>query len=94
MKVIKEARPRRNEDSQQLRDNVSAIIKNVRINGDKALIEYNARFDQNKRRDLRIGRAEIEAAYEQVSEQELADMRKAAEHIRHLRKRRKPRCAS
>lgn len=82
MKVIKEARPRRNEDSQQLRDNVSAIIKNVRINGDKALIEYNARFDQNKRRDLRIGRAEIEAAYEQVSEQELADMRKAAEHIR------------
>ena len=61
---------------------MSAIIKNVRINGDKALIEYNARFDQNKRRDLRIGRAEIEAAYEQVSEQELADMRKAAEHIR------------
>ena len=82
MKVIKKAKPRTNEDNQQLIDNVSAIIKNVRLNGDKALVEYNIRFDQNQRRNLRISRAEIEAAYNLISEQELTDMRKAAEHIK------------
>ncbi len=82
MKVIKKAKPRTNVDNQQLIDNVSAMIKNVRQNGDKALLEYNARFDQNQRHQLRISRAEIEAAYKQVSKQELADMRTAAEHIK------------
>ncbi|MFA7208374.1 MAG: histidinol dehydrogenase, partial [Synergistaceae bacterium] len=78
MKVIKKAKPRTNVDNQQLIDNVSAMIKNVRQNGDKALLEYNARFDQNQRPQLRISRTEIEAAYKQVSKQELADMRTAA----------------
>ena len=82
MKVIKKAKPRTNVDNQQLIDNVSAMIKNVRQNGDKALLEYNARFDQNQRPQLRISRAEIEAAYKQVSKQELADMRTAAGHIK------------
>lgn len=82
MKVIKKAKPRTNVDNQQLIDNVSAMIKNVRHNGDKALLEYNARFDQNQRPQLRISRTEIEAAYKQVSKQELADMRTAAGHIK------------
>ena len=82
MKVIKKAKPRTNVDNQQLIDNVSAMIKNVRQNGDKALLEYNARFDQNQRPQLRISRTEIEAAYKQVSKQELADMRTAAGHIK------------
>jgi sulfopropanediol 3-dehydrogenase len=82
MKVIKKAKPRTNVDNQQLIDNVSAMIKNVRLNGDKALLEYNARFDQNHRPQLRISRTEIEAAYEHVSEQELADIRSAAGHIK------------
>ena len=82
MKVIKKAKPRTNVDNQQLIYNVSAMIKNVRQNGDKALLEYNARFDQNQRPQLRISRTEIEAAYKQVSKQELADMRTAAGHIK------------
>jgi len=82
MKVIKKAKPRTNVDNQQLIDNVSAMIKNVRQNGDKALLEYNTRFDQNQRPQLRISRTEIEAAYKQVSKQELADMRTAAGHIK------------
>ena len=82
MKVIKKAKPRTNVDNQQLIDNVSAMIKNVRQNGDKALLEYNARFDQNQRPQLRISRTEIEAAYKQASKQELADMRTAAGHIK------------
>ena len=82
MKVIKKAKLRTNVDNQQLIDNVSAMIKNVRQNGDKALLEYNARFDQNQRPQLRISRTEIEAAYKQVSKQELADMRTAAGHIK------------
>jgi len=82
MKVIKKAKLRTNVDNQQLIDNVSGMIRNVRQNGDKALLEYNARFDQNQRPQLRISRTEIEAAYKQVSKQELADMRTAAGHIK------------
>ena len=82
MKIIKEAKTRTNIDNQQLIDNVSAMIKNVRQNGDKALLEYNARFDGNMRAGLRITPSEIEAAYKQVSKQELADMRTAAGHIK------------
>ncbi|MCE5184248.1 MAG: Histidinol dehydrogenase [Synergistaceae bacterium] len=82
MKVIKKAKLRTNVDNQQLIDNVSGMIRNVRQNGDKALLEYNARFDQNQRPQLRISSTEIEAAYKQVSKQELADMRTAAGHIK------------
>ena len=82
MKIIKEAKPRTNIDNQQLIDNVAAMIKNVRLNGDKALIEYNTRFDGNRRSQLRVTPSEIEEAYRQVNKQELEDMRTAAGHIR------------
>ena len=82
MKTVKKAKPRANEDNRQLAENVSEIIRNVRQNGDEALFQYNERFDGNKRRGLKISRAEVEEAYGQVRQRDLADMRAAAENIR------------
>lgn len=82
MKVLKSAKQRTEEDRSRLQQTVSEIIGNVRKNGDKALLEYNKTFDQCQRPALRISPEEIKEAYKQVSEQDLADIKKAAANIR------------
>lgn len=81
MKVLKGAKQRTAEDRSLLQKTVREIIDNVIKNGDKALLEYNERFDACGRAALRISREEIEEAYKQVSQQELDDIRQAAANI-------------
>ena len=81
MKVLKPSKVRTEADRAALSQAVGEIIENVRANGDAALIDYNTRFDQCERQLLRVSREEIEAAYAQVTEDELADIRKAAANI-------------
>lgn len=81
MKVLKGAKQRTEEDRSLLQERVREMIGNVVKNGDKALLEYNKRFDQCGRTELRISRREIEEAYKQVSEQDLQDIRQAAANI-------------
>ena len=64
------------------------MIRNVRERGDAALQDYSLRFDQCSRDSLRVGPDEIKAAYAQVSEQEIQDLKEAAAHIRTLRRHR------
>lgn len=82
MKVLKSAKQRTEEDRSRLQQTVSEIIANVRKNGDKALLEYNQNFDQCRRPVLRISPQEIKDAYNRVSEQDLADIKRAAANIR------------
>ena len=81
MKELKRSEKRTEADRRALRQKVSAIIENVIKNGDNALIEYNTKFDQCERQALRISREEIQEAYDQVSEEDLADIRSAAANI-------------
>lgn len=81
IKEIKSSKKRTEADRSQLRNTVSGIIDNVVKNGDEALLEYNSRFDGCKRHALRISEEEIKEAYSQLSEEELADIRKAAANI-------------
>lgn len=81
MQILKESQKRTAADNRNLRDTVSAIIDNVCENGDSALLEYNEKFDGCKRKQLRVSREEIEAAYAALSEEELADLRQALSHI-------------
>lgn len=81
MKVLKGAKQRTAEDRSLLQKTVREIIDNVIKNGDKALLEYNEKFDACGRAALRISREEIEEAYKQVSQQELDDIRQAAANI-------------
>lgn len=81
MKELKGAKKRTEADRGRLQQNVSHIIGQVRERSDQALLEYNQKFDQCYRENLRISAEEIEAAYRQVTAEELADIKKAAANI-------------
>lgn len=81
MKILKPSKERTEADRSKLRDTVSQIIDNVIKNGDAALMEYNSRFDQCQRRQLRISQEEIQEAYSQISSEDLEDIKKAAANI-------------
>ena len=81
MQYLKKAKERTSEDHRKLRQTVSEIIENVCESGDRALHEYSRRFDASDRASFRVSRDEIEAAYAKMTEQELADLKKAKAHI-------------
>ncbi|HHY53353.1 MAG TPA: histidinol dehydrogenase [Clostridiales bacterium] len=82
MEILKSALVRPNDDNPQLTANVAEIIGRVRREGDDALVDFNTRFDGNARRRLQVTRQEIQEAYEQLSAQEIDDLKAAASNIR------------
>ena len=82
MKILKASKERTKEDRSALRKTVGDIIENVIETGDTALLEYNHRFDGCDRASLRISKEEIEAAYKEVPEEDIEDIKKAAANIK------------
>ena len=82
MKILKKSQERTEEDRRELSRMVQEIIDNVRANGDNALKEYSRKFDQCEREWIRVSQDEVKEAYEQLSEQEIADLKAAASNIR------------
>lgn len=82
MDYLKKAPARPKEEAAERGRSVAEIIRAIRTRGDSALVEYNTRFDGNSRAALRVTREEIDAAYAQMTRQELDDLRRAADHIR------------
>ena len=81
MKILKPSKVRTEADRSKLRQTVSEMIDQVIQKGDQALIGYNSRFDQCDRTALRISEEELREAYEQVFQQDLEDIKKAAANI-------------
>lgn len=61
---------------------VSEIIKNVRENGDAALIEYTEKFDRVKLDSLSVSATEIEEAFNSVEPKFIEILKKAAANIK------------
>ena len=61
---------------------VTDIIANVRANGDKAVLEYNRKFDGAELESLLVSQEEIEEAFSAVEPQFLSILEQAAENIR------------
>jgi len=61
---------------------VSQIIQNVRAGGDKAVLEYNEKFDGAKMTTLEVTAEELDAALEQVDGEFLRILELAARNIR------------
>ena len=61
---------------------VADIIANVRANGDKALLEYNLKFDKAELSTLLVSRQEIDEAFAAVEPDFLSILEQAAENIR------------
>ena len=82
MRELKTSRKRTEKDREKLTGTVKAIIEDVIKNGDEALFGYNSRFDGCERKSLAISADEIAAAYREVPETEVEDIRKAAANIK------------
>ena len=71
----------RSEQTIDVEGIVSDIIKNVRANGDKALVEYSKRFDGAVDDVLEVTQAEIDEAFAQVDEELISILKEAKENI-------------
>jgi histidinol dehydrogenase len=67
---------------QSIQDFVNTIIKDVRANGDTALITYNLKFDQVKIDKLEVTKKEIDNAYKEINNRLLSDLKTAARRIK------------
>lgn len=82
MEVFKAGAASPEELDAGLRERVAAIVEDVRRHGDEALARLEAELGGNSRRALRVSGAEVEAAYREVPEEDLEDIRRAARNIR------------
>ena len=71
----------RSEQTIDVEGIVQDIIKNVKENGDKALVEYCKKFDGAKDDVIEVTAEEIEAAFNEVDEELLNILREAKENI-------------
>ncbi len=81
MRLIKKAAERTAREDEELRRSVAGIVEEVRREGDAAVKRYSQQFDGCERASLRVSREEIEAAYEEVTSQELSDLKEAEANI-------------
>mgnify|MGYP002752702879 CR=1 FL=1 len=63
---------------------VDAVLADVKANGDTALRAYTKQFDGVELADLRVGEAEIEAAWASLDADFLTTLERAADNIRHF----------
>jgi histidinol dehydrogenase len=70
-------------------DIVAGIIRDVKENGDKALLEYNKKFDHNDSDELEVSAEEIQAAYDSIDPEFISVMEEAAANIRDFHSRQK-----
>ena len=66
---------------------VSDIIANVRANGDKAIFEYNKKFDKADLTELQVSDAEIQEAIDIVGSDFIRVIKRAAANIQKFHKK-------
>ena len=77
----KELTERPHLDVSQLNSNVADVLKNIRENGDKAVKEYEEKFDHASLETLAVTAEEIENALKEVSAELLDSLRLAHKNI-------------
>ena len=71
--------------AKEVEGTVAGILDDVRERGDAAVLEYSARFDRLRAgsvAELEIARAELQAAFERLPEQERQSLQFAADRVR------------
>jgi histidinol dehydrogenase len=79
---------RRELFKKEIEDKVVKIVEDVRKRGDEALIEYTKAFDDIilSRNAIKVGRDEIDEAYNQVNEAQIEALRTLKENIERVEK--------
>lgn len=80
----------KNEETQKIvKEQVSSIIEDIKINKDEALKRYNLKFDNNNRDIIRVSKEEIEEAYKKVDDEFIKKLKVAATNIENFAKAQK-----
>ena len=79
---VDEIMGRTKEETNSVSDIVADIIKNVRENGDRAVLDYTERFDGTRPSAIEVTKEEINAAFCRTGSDFLAVIEEAAAHIR------------
>ena len=66
MKILKNSTFKNVETEKIVKEQVSSIIEDIKINKDEALKKYNLKFDNNDRNIIRVSKEEIEGAIEKL----------------------------
>lgn len=70
-----------------INEKVKAILEDVRINGDKALIKYNKEFDNADTKNLEVTKEEIEEAYNRADSKFKETLHLAYDNIKKFHKK-------
>lgn len=68
---------------------VKNILKDIKNNGDKALLEYTNKFDSKEIKDIRVSKEEIEKAYLKVEKEFIENIKEAKKNIEEYHKMQK-----
>lgn len=80
----------KNEETQKIvKEQVSSIIEDIKINKDEALKRYNLKFDNNNRDIIRVSKEEIQEAYKKVDDEFIKNLKVAATNIENFAKAQK-----
>jgi len=71
-------------DNQKVKEIVENIISDIERRGDEAISQYSGQFDKWTPESFRLSREEIDACYEQLTEQEISDIKWAQEQVRNF----------
>ncbi|AFS38575.1 histidinol dehydrogenase [Alteromonas macleodii] len=71
-------------DNQKVKEIVESIISDIEKRGDEAVSQYSGQFDKWTPESFRLSREEIDACYEQLTEQEISDIKWAQEQVRNF----------
>ena len=71
-------------DNQKVKEIVENIISDIERRGDEAVSQYSGQFDKWTPESFRLSREEIDACYEQLTEQEISDIKWAQEQVRNF----------
>ncbi len=80
--VLKEAKPADQIDQMILTDSVAKIIKDVRENGDEAIMRLSRAFDKVEPTAIRVTEDQKNEAWARVGEQDVKDIEFSAKNIR------------
>ena len=81
MKILKNSTFKNVETEIIVKEQVSSIIEDIKINKEEALKKYNLKFDNNDRDIIRVSKEEIEEAYKEVDDEFINNIKIAAKNI-------------
>ncbi|QGX62945.1 histidinol dehydrogenase [Alteromonas mediterranea] len=71
-------------DNQKVKEIVENIISDIENRGDEAVSQYSGQFDKWTPESFMLSREEIDACYEQLTEQEISDIKWAQKQVRNF----------